>query len=147
MSRVKSEGKPKRKAFDVLLDAADLPGADEHAHQSALFAWASGCELKEQLRWLHAIPNGGDRDRRTAGQMVAEGVKSGVWDVFLPTPRGRYMGLYIEMKRPGREKEVNGGLSATQLAFGEMAHNNGYRCIVCYHWRQAAEKLNEYLTL
>lgn len=147
MSRVKSETSGKRKAADVLLDAADLPGADEHAHQSALFAWAGGCEIKEDLRWMHAIPNGGDRDRRTAGQMAAEGVKSGVWDIFLPVPRGGYKGLYIEMKRPGREREVNGGLSDKQLEFGEMAHKNGYRCVVCYHWRKAAEKLNEYLTL
>lgn len=143
----KSEGKPRRKASDVLMTAADDPKADEHAHQVALFAWATSCEFKAELRWLHAIPNGGDRDKRTAGQMVAEGVKSGVWDVFLPLPRGNYRGLYVEMKRPGREKEPNGGLSDQQVEFGEFAHSQGYRCVVCHGWRPAVTQITRYLSL
>lgn len=129
------------------MTAADAPGADEHAHQVAVFAWASSSEHKEILRWMHAIPNGGDRDKRTAGQMLAEGVKSGVWDIFLPLPRGNYLGLYVEMKKPGREREPNGGLSENQLQFGEFAHNQGYRCVVCHGWRPAVEQITRYLNL
>jgi len=119
-------------ARDKLMEAADREGADEHAHQSALFAWASGCEVKEELKWFHAVPNGGDRDRRTAGQMAAEGVESGVWDTFLPVPGGAYDALYLEMKRPGRETEPHRGLPRRHPTRGATELTPVYACKV-YH--------------
>ena len=55
-----------------------------------------------QLKWLHHIPNGGFRNKATAGKLKAEGVKAGVADYFLPWPMGFsqtvYHGLYLELK-------------------------------------------------
>jgi hypothetical protein len=130
---------------EKIMEHADKPTADEHAHQVAIFAWASQSEHRDLLRWMHAIPNGGDRDRVVAGQLKAEGVKSGVWDIFLPLPRGNYHGLYIELKRPGREKEPNGGLSDTQVSFGEHAHYHGYATKLCHGWRPAVAAIVGYL--
>jgi hypothetical protein len=71
----------------------------------------------------HAIPNGGKRGKAQAGKLKAEGVKTGVPDVFVALPVGRFHGLYIEMKRVD-----GGGLSRKQdewirdsLALGYMA--------------------------
>lgn len=116
----------------------------EDAHQSALFAWAALAGIPE-LRWMHAIPNGGARNAITAARMKATGVKSGVWDILLPVRSGRYAGFYIELKKPGREREKNGGLSDEQIEFGEWVKSQGYACSVHYSWDTAAEDIRGYL--
>lgn len=118
-----------------------------------------------ELRWLHAIPNGGYRDAVTAGKLKAEGVKRGVSDVFLPLPMLRkngygepippYHGLYIEMKRPRVEKEgkrkskiiaqAEGQLSDEQTEFVGYARNVGYAVAVCFDWRSAAQQVQSYI--
>lgn len=116
----------------------------EHAHQAALFAWAAISGIPE-LKWLHAIPNGGERNAIVAGNMKAEGVRAGVYDIFLPVPCGRYAGLYIEMKKPGREREKNGGLSDKQIEFRDFAIAHAYATCVHYSWETAAEAIRSYL--
>lgn len=118
----------------------------EHAEQTALFAWVATRGIPE-LKWLHAIPNGGERNQAVAANMKAEGVRTGVWDIFLPVPSRRYAGLYIEMKRDGRQREKNGGLSDAQVEFGTFVKAHGYACAVCYSWKQAAQALQDYLAI
>lgn len=116
----------------------------EHAHQTALFAWAAQTGWP-QLKWLHAIPNGGQRNKIVAANMKMEGVRSGVADLFLPLALGRFHGFYIEMKKPGREGEKNGGLTDEQVDFLNNVKKQGYRAEVCYTWQQARDALIEYL--
>ena len=127
----------------------------EGAHQTALFAWAA-LQLHRwpELRWLHHIPNGGSRgdsaqSRAVRGaQLKAQGVKTGVADVFLPVRRGEYSGLYIEMKRPTeRPKRAGskGGLSDEQIEFGKFVKNQGFGWMTCYGWRDASEVVENYL--
>ena len=60
----------------------------ENQEQAALFEWAEAASGKyPELRLLHAIPNGGLRDGRTAAVLQRTGVKSGVPDIHLPIPR------------------------------------------------------------
>jgi hypothetical protein len=116
----------------------------EHAHQSALFCWAALPDIQEKypaLRWMFAIPNGGERNPKVAAQMKAEGVKSGVLDIFLPVPKGQYHGLFIEMK-VGKNKP-----SDNQTLFATHATCMGYRCALCYSWEAARDKIAEYLQL
>jgi hypothetical protein len=115
----------------------------ESAEQTALFAWCSQLDVKtkySELEWLFHIPNGGARDRITAGRLKAEGVKSGVWDLFLPVPRGQYAGLWIEMKAGTNT------LSPTQKRFRAFVETNHYHCVVCYSWEAAASALINYLS-
>ena len=51
---------------------------DEGGHQEALFEWAA-CNTGRlpELAWLHHIPNGGRRDKRTAVALKRQGVKGG----------------------------------------------------------------------
>ena len=120
----------------------------EHAHQAALFCWcAANLDRHPELALFHAIPNGGLRSKAQAGKLKAEGVKPGVPDCFLPVARGKYHGLYIEMKKPA-SKPVRGGaggVSAEQLAFIRAARANGYAAEVCYSWEQAKNLLCLYL--
>jgi hypothetical protein len=120
----------------------------ESGQQRAVFAWAALNRSKwPELRWLHHIPNGGGRgeSEQTAkirgGNLKAEGVRPGVFDICLPTARGGYFGLYIEMKRPGKIKDT----SDEQDEFGEHLSANGYAWRVCDTWKMAVETITEYL--
>lgn len=99
----------------------------------------------ECLDWMHAIPNGGSRgdtaaSRRIAGgQMKAEGVRSGILDIFLPFPANGRHGLYIEMK------VGDNTLSAQQAKFADYAVANGYSVWVCYNWLGAVEIIERYI--
>lgn len=122
----------------------------EEAHQTALFCWAPLSGIPE-LRWLHAIPNGGSRGdsvasaKITGGKLKAQGVKSGIWDVFLPVAKGAYHGLYIEMKRPETPTQTPGKLSEVQTEFGTFAKAQGYCMFVCYTWVEAKDALLWYM--
>lgn len=113
----------------------------EHQEQCALFDWADFAESKiPALRLLHAIPNGGKRDIRTAAMLKAEGVKPGVPDICLPVPRGIFHGLYIELKR-----RKGGTVSKEQQAWIDALKEQHYWCSVCYGWECARDVILEYL--
>ena len=122
----------------------------EDGHQMAVFCWAAdNCGQYPALKWLHAIPNGGSRHIAEAGKMVAAGLRSGVWDIFLPYPKAvrnyELHGLYIEMKELKRRNHKNGGLSDEQVEFGGYAESMGYYCAVCYTWEEARDMIIKYL--
>lgn len=71
----------------------------EEQEQIAIFRWATMQEGQYPvLRYMYHIPNGGHRNKVTAGRLKAAGVKRGVPDICLPFPLGGYAGLYIELK-------------------------------------------------
>lgn len=104
-----------------------------------------GNPLVPELKWLHAIPNGGARgdDEQTrkirGATMKAEGVRDGVSDVFLPVPKFPYHGLYIEFKTP------TGAIRDSQTEFGTFALAQGYAFSVERSWRDAARLLQSYV--
>ena len=108
----------------------------EHDEQYKLFSLT---RYRPELRWMFAIPNGGYRTKATAGKMAAEGLKAGIWDIFVPIPSGGYHGLFIEMKF-GKNK-----LTELQREFGKFATGQGYLCKVAYSAEQAIEIIDEYL--
>lgn len=137
----------------------------EHSIQSAIFCWANKAErvgfraamdmrcyhnqdvLSEyellpvpELHWLHAIPNGGLRNKPEALKLKAEGVKPGILDICLPIPRHCAHGLYIECKKPKEQ------LSANQKLFAQHLIDNGYMWTMVTNWRDAADYLQWYLS-
>jgi len=103
------------------------------------------------LTRLHAIPNGGQRDKVTAGQLRAEGVKTGVPDVFLPR-RGwkasghiAYCGLYLEFKKEMYRTRKNGGRSDEQVDWADYLTNAGYSVKLVYNWIEAADAVTSYV--
>lgn len=93
-----------------------------------------------ELRLLFHIPNGGSRDVREARNLKLQGVKSGVPDLMLPAPRGKYHGLFIEMKR-----QKNGRVSDNQREWLEALTEQGYRCEVCRGGMEAVSTIKKYL--
>lgn len=114
----------------------------EHAHQAAVFCWIRRkAQYYPQLEFAFAVPNGGSRDRITAGKLKAEGVTPGVFDFVVPYPMEPYHGLFIEMKKPG------GVVSTEQKKFGKIMVSRGYQCFVCYSWDDAVQKISDYLQI
>ena len=113
------------------------PGT-EHSQQAALFAYIAQQTEYPELKLAFSIPNGGLRSKATAARLKAEGQRAGVWDIFLPVPRGRWHGLFIEMK------VGNNKLTTKQEEFVVSLSNN-YSFMVCYSWEEARSALLWYM--
>ena len=113
----------------------------EDEEQAAVIEWA---ELNSArfpcLEWLYAIPNGGKRDIREAVKFKKTGVKAGVPDLHLPIPKGKYHGLYIEMKR-----RQNGRLSPEQRKWLRGLTEQGYYCAMCKGSDEAIKVILNYI--
>ena len=99
----------------AILTADRIP--TEHEEQRELVLWF-------RHTWpgvrIFAIPNGGARSPATAGRLKAEGVSSGVPDLFIPA-----WGLWVEMKRT-----KGGSLSAEQKDWIAYLESVKFCCIV-----------------
>ena len=100
-------------------------------------------EQREFVRWfrqtykgvrIFAIPNGGLRSRAAAGKLKAEGVSSGVPDLFIPAWR-----LWVEMKR-----QKGGTVSAEQKDWAGYLSSVGYICIVAKGAEAAKVAISEF---
>ena len=128
------------------------PVATEHQEQCAVIDWAELMSNRyPELKLLFAIPNGGNRHVVTAVRLKAEGVKSGVPDLFLPCPQMVKIGgtsvqlqgmngLWIEMK-----KRKGSTTSKVQKWWHEKLREQGYRVEVCKGAEAAIEVLSDYL--
>lgn len=125
----------------------------ESGHQKALFCRIAHMAAAHPDRYgmlahlAFAIPNGGKRDPATAARMKAEGVKAGVWDIFIAVPRGNLCGLFIEMKKPEERTRKHGGLSDSQVIFQQWANAHCYGTRVAYTWQEAWEIIEEWMSL
>jgi hypothetical protein len=116
----------------------------EHAHQVAVFMWIqqTGQHTYPELNRLFAIPNGGLRNKATAGRLKAEGVKSGVLDLMLPLPLARFHGMFLEMKKPGDLDRT----TPEQDNWIGWLRSVSYYCRVADNWESARDELVAYVT-
>lgn len=114
----------------------------EASEQILLIQW---CRFNENmypgLELIHHIPNGGKRDKLEAIKLKKEGVKSGVPDLSLPVPKGKYNGLYIEMKYNGNKPTVK------QKEWIKKLNEQGYYATVCDGFEEAKEMIINYMTI
>lgn len=106
-----------------------------------------------ELKLLFAVHNQGHGDAIRGARAKAEGVKSGVPDVFLPVPRWRYYdvggrelkahGLFIELKLPGYAPSA---VKPEQREWHEDLRKQGYRVEVCGGWEAAAKVIQDYMS-
>lgn len=76
----------------------------------------------------------------------AEGAVKGVSDILYLQPRGKYHYLCIEMKRPARRKEKDGGVTQAETLWMLAAGVYGYTA-VCYNAEEAMNVFNLYMSL
>jgi len=69
------------------------------------------------------------------------GVLSGVSDIVILEPRGKFHGLLIELKAP------KGRLTQTQKDFLNKAENKGYDVAVCWSFDEVMVKVDSYMNL
>ena len=113
----------------------------EGEEQATLFNWAK-MQLWQypELSLMFHIPNGGKRSKSEAGRFRAEGVKAGVPDIFLPVPKGKYHGLFIELKR-----SKGGKVSEAQSDWLDKLKEQGYAAYVCHGWEAASSVIRAYM--
>ena len=112
----------------------------EEDEQAALFEYAS---YQRGLEWslIFAIPNGGFRKIQTGIRLKRTGLKPGVPDIFLPAARGKYNGMFIEMKS---EKGI---VRKNQKEWHAALKAQGYKVEICRGCDQAVKVIQEYLEL
>lgn len=131
--------------------------AAEHHEQAALIAWAErarGLYMLDRaddfsaLDMLFAIPNAGGFSGGFRANVVRvqrlrrEGVRSGVPDLMLAVPFGRWPGLFIEMKRA----DGGAGASKAQRGFITCLQRVGYLAVVCNGFEEARIVIQSYLS-
>ncbi len=114
----------------------------EECEQIVLFRWAEfSVSQYPELELLYHIPNEGKRSAVTGARLKAQGLKSGVPDVCLPTAHGGYIGLYIEMKvKPNKPTE-------NQKRWLRALREAGHMVAVCYGFEEARDLIEKYLRL
>ena len=112
----------------------------EHDHQAALFSWAER-QKRDELKDMFAVPNGGKRHPAVAKKLKAEGVKPGVPDVLMPSPRGGWVGLAIEFKFD------DGNYGKEQRERITRMQRDGWLCVVVWDWEAAARTIMGYLDM
>lgn len=122
---------------------------NEHEAQSLVVSWARlNTGRWPMLEWLFAVPNGAQygKDKRLAyiqnNKLKAEGLTPGISDLCLPWAARGFHGFYIEMKAPGKIKDVRPG-QADFLAYLETA---GYLGQVHDSAESAIEAISWYLS-
>lgn len=90
---------------------------------------------------IFAIPNGSHRHIAVASKLKAEGVLSGVPDIFMPIANSESNGLFIEMKA-GKNK-----LTENQIEVINKLKGNGYAVEVCYSFDEFTNIINNYLKI
>lgn len=122
----------------------------EHEDQCLLFEWAALQEnVYPALKMLYAVPNGaklpyrknsnGKRYSPEAMRLKREGLKSGVPDIALAFPVGRYHGFYLELKH-GRNTA-----SDAQESWLEALNHLGYCAVLAWGYEDAKAAIINYL--
>jgi hypothetical protein len=113
----------------------------EHHEQVSLFQrMKQATGQYPELALAFAIPNGGFRNVTTGARMKAEGVRRSVPDLMIPTSRGRWYGLFVELKKIGEYATVE------QKAYHALLREQGYAVYVCQGWVKAWEVIETYLS-
>jgi hypothetical protein len=113
----------------------------ESAHQAQVIEWSRWAYKTGKypmLNMLHCSLNGVKLSATQARIAKAQGMLSGVPDLFLPLPKNGHHGLYIEMK------SEKGRLTENQQWFLSNAESLGYKTAVCYSAKEAIDAIEAY---
>ena len=91
---------------------------------------------------VFSVPNGGKRGKREAVRLKDEGVLAGIPDLVVAEPRGRFHGLYIEMKR-----RKGGRVTEEQRDKIRKLRRRGYKVLVGHGVDDVWPAVEAYLAL
>ncbi|MBS0056947.1 VRR-NUC domain-containing protein [Yersinia sp. Marseille-Q3913] len=113
----------------------------ETEEQAALIAWADKTVIDGICigDYLIHIPNEGKRGPKAAKDAKRLGLRKGVPDLFLALPRGRYAGLWIEMK--SNKGHIDNNQNSWLLKLADI----GYKVDVLYSFLSAKDAIVFYL--
>lgn len=116
---------------------------EEASHQIALFDWANLKKVPEGgfLRdYMYAIPNGAKRTPAQGSILKRQGLSAGWPDLCIALPRGRYHGMYLELKRVSRYS-----VTKEQKVVIDRLNRIGYCARVSNTIDKSIEMIEEYL--
>lgn len=132
----------------MIVETPERPGKHRHSSpegriQAECFAWFWNT-YPQYRKLLFHVPNENDRADSNIIQGAIRkslGVVSGVADLLLLIPSGRYHGLCIEMKdERGRQKPA-------QAEWQTIVESQGYKYVICRSLEQFKIIIDEYLNL
>ena len=128
--------------WDIAREKGDKPQESkltprEDEEQKEFAAWLD----ETGLLWYHT-PNERRASVTELVNLTAQGMKKGVPDNFIAEPRGKYHGLYIELKR---SKKSLSRKSPEQRAWIESLNEKGYKAVFCYGAEEAKRVVLEYI--
>ena len=109
----------------------------EEEEQRELAAWLD----KKGVLWFH-IPNERKATALTLYELEQQGLKKGVCDNFIAEPRGKYHGLFIELKRAKKNLSKK---SMEQKEWVKALNEKGYKAAFCYGAEEAKRVTLKYL--
>ena len=75
-------------------------------------------------------------------ELTLQGLKKGVPDNFIAEPRGKYNGLFIELKRAKKSLSKK---SEEQKRWIKALNEKGYKAVFCYGAEEAKREVLKYL--
>lgn len=114
----------------------------EAQEQRAVMQWAAWNQGQHpELALLAHIPNEGNRGEVGQAIAVSLGLRPGFPDLALPVARGKYHGLFIELKRADGSNKP----TPEQVWWLDRLSDEGNRTEVCYGADEAIAVIEEYL--
>ena len=116
----------------------------EAQHQTMVLKWTQQPSIRAkwpELSLMFHVPNERHCTPQQGKTLQRMGVKRGVPDLCLPVPKGRYNGLFIEMKTEA------GKTTDDQEWWGGRLLAQGYMWEVCHGWESAVRVLEWYMNL
>jgi len=113
----------------------------EAVEQTAFIRWLAYHSTLQGLPF--AIGNGGYRTKTEAARLKAQGVRSGVSDIFIPYPHNGKHGLFIEMKR---QKGCHPRVEPAQKQWLETMRALDYGGEIAYGWEDGVKIINAYMS-
>lgn len=99
-------------------------------------------KYSEYNEMMFAVPNGGKRNAIEAKKLKAEGVVAGIPDLFLAVPKGRWHGMFMELKN-GKSNN----LTENQKRMIYKLQMFGYRTEVVRSLEDFEKIMEEYLVM
>lgn len=121
----------------------DIQPTEDSIHL-ALMEWLKTQPYKDGKldAYFHHSPNGGTASPRQKAKFTKMGTLNGFPDLECFIAKGRYHGLYVELKR-----EKGGIVSADQKRILGMLNEEGYAAVVCRGFDASVKSIEQYMAL